>query len=345
MKRDFRISHPGLLALTGVLALLLFLILFTLRSDAALGPPERPMPSGKGSEVQARDNLLTASAGNSSSVSAILSETRAKGLPAAIAQLQSVQRQDPSNLIVANQLAILWAAAGDLDKSRETLEQALSLHPEAALAFLNLRELASQQFALAYAKAIGQSPPSNALKLEAGGLELATVSAAATAFDRAEAERKAALVEAQQAAERLAREQARAEAAKLAEAKAPLPTADAASSGPAQGAEAVTAALGQWARAWSAKDFQKYSDIYSESFKNTQFSSKKAWLDFRRPRIIGKSSITVELEAIKVDLIARDKARVSFIQRYESGNLKLNTRKNIVMVMENSRWRIQSEGN
>nr|UOZ96647.1 hypothetical protein NCPCFENI_00543 [Cupriavidus sp.] len=345
MKRDFRISHPGLLALTGVLALLLFLILFTLRSDAALGPPERPMPSGKGSEVQARDNLLTASAGNSSSVSAILSETRAKGLPAAIAQLQSVQRQDPSNLIVANQLAILWAAAGDLDKSRETLEQALSLHPEAALAFLNLRELASQQFAQAYAKAIGQSPPSSALKLEAGGLELATVSAAATAFDRAEAERKAALVEAQQAAERLAREQARAEAAKLAEAKAPPPTADAASSAPAQGAEAVTATLGQWAQAWSAKDFQKYSDIYSESFKNTQFSSKKAWLDFRRPRIIGKSSITVELEAVKVDFVARDKARVSFIQRYESGNLKLNTRKNIVMVMENSRWRIQSEGN
>lgn len=342
MKREFRISRSGLLAVTGLSAFLLFLILFTLRSDAALGLPDRPTPSGKGTDVQALDNLLTASAGNSSSVSAILSETRTKGLPAAIAQLQSVQQQYPGNLLVANQLAILWAAAGDLDKSREILEQALSLHPDAALAFLNLRELASQQFAQAYAKAIGQSPPSNALKLEAGGLELATVSAAATAFDRAEAERKAALAEAQRAAERLALEQARAQAAKLAEAKAP-PMADAPSR--AQSAEAVIAALDQWARAWSAKDFQKYSDIYSESFKNAQFSSKKAWLDFRRPRIIGKASIAVELEAIKVDFASKDKARVSFNQRYESGNLKLNTRKNVVMVMENNQWRIQTEGN
>jgi len=344
MKREFQVSQPGLLALAGISVLLLFLILFTLRSDAALGPPDRPMPSGKASEIQTTDRLQTANASNSR-VSSILSETRAKGLPAAIAQLQSVQRQDPSNLIVANQLAILWAAAGDLDKSRETLEQALSLHPDAALAFLNLRELASQQFAQAYAKAIGQSPPSNALKLEAGGLELASVSAAATAFDRAEAERKAVLAEAQRAAERLAQEQARAEAAKLAAAKAPPPTADAAPKAAAQGAEAVIAALGQWAKAWSEKDFQKYSDIYSESFRNTQFSSKKAWLDFRRPRIIGKQSITVELEAIKVDFVSKDKARVSFNQRYESGNLKLNTRKNIAMVMENNQWRIQSEGN
>lgn len=344
MKREFRISRPGLLALIGVFALLLFLILFTLRSDAALGLPEKPMHSSKALEAQSQDNLQTAGA-SSTSVSAILSETRTKGLPATISQLQSSLRQDPSNLIVANQLAILWAAAGDLDKSRETLEQALSLHPDAALAFLNLRELASQQFAQAYAKAIGQSPPSNALKLEAGGLELASVSAAATAFDRAEAERKAALAEAQRAAERLAQEQARAEAAKLAEAKIPPPMADSGLRTPAQGADAVIAALGQWAEAWSAKDFQKYSDAYSESFKNSQFSSKKSWLDFRRPRIIGKASITVELEAVKVDFISKDKVRASFNQRYESGNLKLNTRKNVVMVLENSQWRIQSEGN
>lgn len=344
MKREFRISRPGLLALTGVFALLLFLILYTLRSNAALGPPERPVPSSQASDVRSLGNLQTASA-SSSSVSTILSETRTKGLPAAIAQLQSVQRQDPSNLLVANQLAILWAAAGDFDKSRETLEQALSLHPDTALAFLNLRELASQQFAQAYAKAIGQSPPANPLKLEAGGLELASVSAAASAFDRAEAERKAALAEAQRAAERLAQEQARAEAARLAEAKAPPPRADAAPGAPAHGADAVIAALGEWAEAWSAKDFQKYSDTYSESFKNAQFSSKKAWLDFRRPRIIGKTSISVEIEAIKVDFVAKDKARVSFSQRYESGNLKLNTRKNVAMVMEDNQWRIQSEGN
>lgn len=340
MKRAFRFSRSGLFAMTGFFVILSFLILFALRTNAALGVPEKSSVKAQTAQYQNPPSALGLT------IDAILSETRSKGLSAAIAQLQGAQHQDPSNLLLANQLAILWAAAGDFDKSREALEQALSRHPDTAAAFLNLRELASQQFAQAYAKAIGQPAPSSALKLEAGGLELASVSAAATAFDRAEAERKAALAEAQRAAERLALEQARAEAAKLAEANAAArPSGGSAAATPGSGEEAITLALGQWAKAWSAKDFKRYADFYSESFKNAQFSNKKAWLEFRRPRIVGKASITVELEAIKVDFVSKERARVSFNQRYESGNLKLNTRKNVAMILENGQWRIQSEGN
>ena len=333
----------GVLTLAGSFGLLAGGVILSLGSDAAHGIAEK---SGSHSVRGASEPVSVMSLAMMKPEE-ILAKTRSVGLPAAIAQLETLQKQNPGNLHLANQLAILWAAAGDLDRSREALEQALANHPETAAAFLNLRELASQQFAQAYAKAIGQNAPGGRLSLEASGLELASVQNASAVFQTAEAQRKAAeLAEAKRQAEKLAMERATSESAKWREA-APRTTEQSSlvTFGSPRDSELVSRILTQWARAWAQKDFQKYADFYSSAFKTAQFPSKDLWLDHRKPRIVGKSQIVVELDAIKVEFLSDHRAQATFSQRYESGSLKLTTRKKVLLVFEDKTWRIQSEGN
>lgn len=336
-------SRLGVLTVVGSCGLIAAAIILSFGTDAAHGIAERSTPTAlRGGEEDSQKPAL-----EPVKPEEILAKTRTGGLSAAIAELEALQKQSPGNLQLANQLAVLWAAAGDLDRSREALEQALANHPETAPAFLNLRELASQQFAQAYAKAIGQTTPASRLSLEASGLELASVQNASALFQTAEAQRKAAeLAAAKQQAEKLAMERAASESAKWRE-SAPRTNdqSDRVTFGSPRDAELVRRILAQWARAWSQKDFQQYADFYSGSFKTAQFPSKQVWLEHRKPRIVGKSKIVVELDAIKVDFLSDHRAQATFSQRYESGNLKLNTRKKVLLVFEDKTWRIQSEGN
>ena len=333
----------GVLTVVGSCSLIAGAAVLSLGSDAAHGIAEKSnSPTLRGAEERSATAAVVAVKPEE-----ILAKTRTGGLPAAISELEALQRQSPGNLQLANQLAVLWAAAGDLDRSREALEQAFANHPETAAAFLNLRELASQQFAQAYAKAIGQTAPGNRLSLEASGLELASVQSASALFQTAEAQRKAnELAAAKQQAEKLAMERAASESAKWRESAARTnEQSSLVTFGSPRDCELVGRILTQWARAWAQKDFQRYADFYSGSFKTAQFPSKQLWLEHRRPRIIGKSKIVVELDAIKVEFLSDHRAQATFSQRYESGSLKLTTRKRVLLVFEDKTWRIQSEGN
>lgn len=334
-----------ILTLAGSIGLLAGAVALSLGTDSAHGIADKTTSQSPG--IKSQTGLPNSAIALAPKADHILSQTRSGGLPATIAELQALQRQDPSNLTLANQLAVLWAAAGDLDKSREALEQALASHPDAATAFINLRELASQQFAQAYAKAIGQTQPASRLTLEAGGLELASVKDASAVYQRAEAEKKALeLAQAKMAAEQLALERAANESAKWKESSPRTPAqASIVTFGSPKDTELVVRILKQWAKAWASKDFQQYADFYSSGFKTAQFASKQVWLDYRRPRIVGKGNIVVELDGIRVEFISEHRARASFNQRYESGSLRLNTRKNVALVFEDNTWRIQSEGN
>ena len=334
----------GVLTVVGSFGLIAGAAVLSFGSDAAHGIADK---SSAPSLRVADDRGTTTTPAITVKPEEILAKTRTGGLTAAISELEALQKQNPGNLQLANQLAVLWAAAGDLDRSREALEQALASHPETAAAFLNLRELASQQFAQGYAKAIGQAAPGSRLALEASGLELASVQNASAVFQTAEAQRKASeLAAAKQQAEKLAMERAATESAKWRES---APRTNEQSSlvtfGSPRDAELVGRILTQWARAWAQKDFQRYADFYSAAFKTAQFPSKQLWLDHRKPRIIGKSKIIVELDAIRVEFLSDHRAQATFSQRYESGNLKLTTRKKVLLVFEDKTWRIQSEGN
>jgi len=252
-------------------------------------------------------------------------------------QLKVELERDRSNLGLANRLEIIYAALGRIEESREALETALASNAVSAKTFENLKVLAGIQFARSYAQALGQPVPPNPQGLETldgDGLQVGALKQQLLAFEQAKAKAEAERL----AAERLAAQQRAAE--KLAAERAARAKEEAS-------ARAVEKMLTQWARAWSSVDFERYASFYDVSFSNDRFKTRADWLAFRKPRIVGKSSIRVELSDIEVQVTKSNqgltRAKARFSQRYESGRLRLNARKEMDLVYRGNQWFIQSE--
>lgn len=230
--------------------------------------------------------------------------------------LEARVKASPADLGAANDLALFLATVGDLEGSRKTLESALLANPESATAFRNLRELAGQQFSESYAKAIGKTPPKKDVALDSKGLDPVALKKAMdegrVVIAAAEAVRRAELAKAER---------------------------------PAQGGQDVEALLEAWAKAWSKKDFNQYASFYSDRFSIPAHKTRDAWLAFRKPRILGKKVIVVEVSNIVVTPRVAGEVEVKYDQRYESGTLRVRSRKTQVWVSEDNTWKIKLEQN
>jgi adhesin transport system outer membrane protein len=112
---------------------------------------------------------------------------------------------------------------------------------------------------------------------------------------------------------------------------------------PVDPVQAVTALINQWASAWSNKDVAAYGSFYGDKFKTGQHRSKAAWLNFRKPRILGRNAIAVSVEDLQVKVLETDAAEVMFVQNYESGTVKDRSMKKMSLVQTADGWRIVSE--
>jgi hypothetical protein len=106
---------------------------------------------------------------------------------------------------------------------------------------------------------------------------------------------------------------------------------------------ALTAATQQWADAWASKNFKRYIDSYSSRFQPQSFPSRDAWVENRRPRVTKPGRLVVRVSDIRVKLLPGGDAEVTFRQRYESGDLKLNSTKTTVWTKESGNWKILRE--
>jgi hypothetical protein len=107
--------------------------------------------------------------------------------------------------------------------------------------------------------------------------------------------------------------------------------------------EALRQAVLAWADSWEKKNFKKYAGFYSETFKASKFPSKAKWIDYRRPRVLNKGRISVRVDNIEVKAVSANTREVKFLQRYESGSLRVRTTKKQLWVLEGTSWRIRSE--
>ncbi|MDA1187368.1 MAG: tetratricopeptide repeat protein [Proteobacteria bacterium] len=301
-------------------------------ATAAAAAASAATPQNSGASSSAPDNL------------SIMLMAREGQLERAAEQLRAEFDDDRANLALANRLAITYAALGRIEDSREVLETALASNAASAKTFENLKVLAGIQFARSYAQALGQPAPPNPQGLDAldgDGLQVGALKQQLAAYEqakiKAEADRLAAerLAAQQLAAERLAAERPSTEGAARAKEE--------------ETARAIETMLMQWAKAWSSVDFERYAGFYDVSFSNDRFKTRADWLAFRKPRIVGKSSIRVELSEVEVRLRKSSqgptRANARFSQRYESGRLRLNVRKEMDLVYRGNQWFIQSEGN
>jgi len=268
----------------------------------------------------------------------------------AIAMFQKLTEDFPELPEPYNNLAVIYAGQGQYDKARTALEQSIRTHPSYATAYENLGDVYAKLASQAYDKALqldsSNSAAQNKLALVrdlVGGAPRPGAKPAAVAQKEppkpavvvasAPVEAPKPAVE-KPAAAKPGAEKPVAEKPVAEKPAPPKPVAD----GSAEVAQAVNA----WAAAWSKQEVDAYLSFYAKDFKTPGGEPRAAWEAGRRQRITAPKSISVGVEALKVELNG-DRATASFRQAYRSDLVKSNGGKTLVMARVGGRWLIQQE--
>lgn len=258
-----------------------------------------------------------------------------------------------------NNLAVLYAAAGQYEKARAALDSAIRTNPTYATAYENLGDVHAKLASQAYDKALQLDSANSAAKSK-----LTLVRSLVGNMNGANTKTAAAAPVAPPTVIAKAPETPAPAAVKPAPAPAPAPVVVAKPAPAPQAAkpeaekpeskpvqkrdedrddrDEVMKSVNGWARAWSAQDVKSYLNYYGNDFQTPNGQARKAWEDDRRARITGKGSITVKVETPQVS-VNGNTATVKFRQVYVSDRLTANTRKTLVLAKQGGRWQIKQE--
>jgi tetratricopeptide (TPR) repeat protein len=258
--------------------------------------------------------------------------------PEAIAIFVSLTEDFPELPEPYNNLAVLYGKQGQYDQARRALENAIRTNPSYATAYENLGDVYAKLASQAYSKALqingsnAAVPPKLALIRELFTARSTAVAAAPVAPPRPSTAAPAPVV---------------ATPAPASVAATPAPAAKPAPTTPSRTITAdgesgdVEAAVTAWASAWSRRDVTAYLGAYTRNFTGTS-SSRKAWEQERRARIVSKRAISVGVADMRTQ-VQGDKATVQFKQDYRADTLKVSGDKTLELVRSNGRWLIQKE--
>jgi tetratricopeptide (TPR) repeat protein len=240
-----------------------------------------------------------------------------------------------------NNLAVLFAGQGQFEKARQQLELSIRTHPSYATAYENLGDVYTKLASQAYDKALqldsSNSAAQNKLSmirdLISGGNRLPAASGgSAVALGGGQAPAAVSAVPAKAAPD-----------AKQAIERA-KPAAGAAETREQSGnAEEVLQVVRAWAGAWSRRSTETYLAFYAKDFKTPNGETRNQWEESRKQRISAPKQIEVAIESPKVTFRGDKSAVVTFRQLYRSDNLKVSSRKTLLMVRDDGRWVIQQE--
>ena len=259
-----------------------------------------------------------------------------------------------------NNLAVLYAQAGQYDKARTALELSIRTHPSYATAHENLGDIYAKMASQAYDKALQLDKANTGAQTKLGLIkELFTTTGRATkpAAGKADAGGKtAATVVATVSkppaptptpvtiAPVVTPTPVAPAPAKTVETpvKAAEPVTKPAQSGGDPGAEALKA-VQNWALAWSSNDVSGYLGYYAADFQTPRGEPRSDWEASRKARIAKPKKIEVKVEIPKVVVTDANRVSVTFRQNYNSPNLKVSSMKTLVLVRNGDRWFIQQE--
>jgi tetratricopeptide (TPR) repeat protein len=224
-----------------------------------------------------------------------------------------------------NNLAVLYADAGQYDKAKKALETAIKTHPSYATAHENLGDIYARMASEAYDKALQLDNGNTRAQSKLSMIKDLFGTGNKTTVAGKAVDNKTTKTGTIRPADK-----------KVEPTKPAIePTTDE--------TQNVTDAVNNWAKAWSAKDVDKYLASYSDNFKPAKGESRKAWEETRRDRVSKPASINVELANQKVTLDGSDSAKVSFKQTYRAGGKPIRTDKTLMMKKTNGVWLIDQE--
>ncbi|MGI9132685.1 MAG: L,D-transpeptidase Cds6 family protein [Rhodoferax sp.] len=105
----------------------------------------------------------------------------------------------------------------------------------------------------------------------------------------------------------------------------------------------VEATVRAWAKSWSERDVAVYLAAYGADFALPPGLSRKAWEEGRRLRIVGKASISVRLEGLKIVVVGDNRAQAKFLQDYRGGALAIRNSKTLDLARIGDTWFIVKE--
>ncbi|MBI2771366.1 MAG: tetratricopeptide repeat protein [Burkholderiales bacterium] len=236
-----------------------------------------------------------------------------------------------------NNLAVLYAGQSQFDKARAALEMAIRTNPSYATAHENLGDVYAKLASQAYSKALQLDASNTGVQPKLALIRELFAPGNKGQSAKAPAPAPAVVAKAPAAP-------AQAAAGPVTPAPAPAPVAAAAAAGPtASGvAREVESAIQSWATAWSAKDMGGYLGSYGKEFDPPGNTSRKAWEEERRARIVGKAHISVRLSDVSVS-VNGSRATAKFKQAYSADSLNVSSRKTLELVKSGDRWVIVRE--
>ncbi|MFT5534907.1 MAG: tetratricopeptide (TPR) repeat protein [Burkholderiaceae bacterium] len=272
-----------------------------------------------------------------------------------------------------NNLAVLFAAGGQYDKARASLEMAIRTNPTYSTAHENLGDVYAKLASQAYDKALQLDSANTTAKTKltmvrtlvgnnTGGTNpktgvpvsaptaiaaakpapTAPAPAAATAPSGiAKAPAPIVIAKAEVKPEPkvedtkpiLPKVEPKAKPEPKAVPKAPVINAD---------QEDITNLIYSWAKAWAAEDVTAYLGYYDNDFQPATGISRKAWVDQRHERIKGNDDITIKIGTPKVTIDGAT-ATAKFQQEYTSKQVRSNAPKTMVLTKQGNKWLIKQE--
>lgn len=234
-----------------------------------------------------------------------------------------------------NNLAVLYAAQGQYDQARKSLEMAIRTHPSYAVAHENLGDVYAKMASEAYDKALQLDGGNKTAKTKLSLIrELFTGSIAAPAAKPSAESTPQAVVQAQA-------EPARPTPAKPAATTDVRPAPVAAAPTEDRSNEVITA-VRNWAKAWSTRDVNGYLSHYASNF-DTGGEGWDAWASTRRERITRPKKIDIDVKSPQVSFDGSNKVKITFQQVYRSDTLNSTGSKTLTMVKSDDRWLIVQE--
>ena len=269
----------------------------------------------------------------------------------AIATFTQITQDYPELPEPYNNLAVLYAGQSQFDKARAALEMAIRTNPSYATAHENLGDVYARLASQAYGKALqldsanaGVQPKLALIRTLFSADSRITTQKPAVAAAPAPAPTPIKPLPAPAASPAPAVVAIAKPAAVVTPAPAP-PSAPASAAAPVSstsGDKDVEAAVRAWAQAWAAKDMAAYLASYGQNFDTPGSQPRKAWESDRRTRIVGKSSISVKVSDLSIN-VQGSKATARFKQDYSADTLNVSSRKTLEMARVGDRWVIVKE--
>jgi hypothetical protein len=270
---------------------------------------------------------------------------RAERFADAVALLEALIRRYPSDPAPYNELAVLHASRGDLDRARTLLVSALETAPRYALVHRNLQQVFGALAGDAYDRALlgkagARSPPVLASLADGGGTLATKPPKSASAQTRTDAgpSTTAPATPPGTSASTGVAPRASADRASRALALTPATTRP-----PADSERDVAATVRAWATAWAEKNVERYLHFYGDRFIPSRGMSRSKWTEQRRQRLTRPRFIEISVDSLVVAFPAPDRATARFSQTYRSDRLKSKVEKVLQLSRSDGHWKIVRE--